>query len=255
MKKLIVAVAALTGISGAAVAADMPTKAPPVAVVAANWTGVYGGVGVGWMRSNVNWEWNDPALAAAFTPMRNHVDEGFFSGIVGAQYQVGSFVLGVEASMGSTIAGRFGSTTGDPTTTTCLATAAVACQTKVENVLTVGGRLGWAMNDWLIYGTGGWARASLRSQIAFVPITGLFDTDHSENHDGWFAGGGVEYMLAKTGGVDWIVGVDYKHIDVKSKLHVSSLDAFSSTGAFARNLDATADIVQARVTAKINPWG
>ena len=47
MKKLLVAGFVVAGLNGAAFAADMPLKAPPPAVVAANWTGFYVGVVAG----------------------------------------------------------------------------------------------------------------------------------------------------------------------------------------------------------------
>jgi opacity protein-like surface antigen len=88
MKKLPLALTAVTALSGSALAADLPariyTKAPPPAIVAPNWTGFYvfggGGSGIWNADSNVN-----DTVLGDFTRDEHMGGHGLF-GTVGAGY-------------------------------------------------------------------------------------------------------------------------------------------------------------------------
>jgi outer membrane immunogenic protein len=95
-RRLIAGVFALAA-GGQAFAADLPMPAPvpPQAYVPVvpfyNWTGFYIGINGGGALGNSNWL--DPVLGNS----GNFTTSGFLiGGTVGANYQVGSFVFGVE---------------------------------------------------------------------------------------------------------------------------------------------------------------
>jgi hypothetical protein len=86
----------------------------------------------------------------------------------------------------------------------------------------------------------------------------LFDvTEPNGRTTGWYAGGGVDYMLSQSRLLDMIIGIEYEHVDLGSHLLLSSVPAFLSFtagNAFNRNISATEDIVWGKITVKFNPW-
>jgi hypothetical protein len=64
-------------------------------------------------------------------------------------------------------------------------------------------------------------------------------------------------MLASTRLSDFLVGVEYEHVDLGSQLQLSSSSAplpFSVPNLLNRTVGATEDIVWGKVTVKFNPW-
>ena len=93
---------------------------------------------------------------------------------------------------------------------------------KITNLFTVGPRLGYAWDRFMIFATGGYASADLKT-AACSTVTGLCDqtslaisTVQSRN-SGWYAGGGFDYMVHKGPLVDVLLGLEYQHFDVGSK--------------------------------------
>ena len=170
MKKILLASVALFGFAGAASAADLPARAaPPAPIVAAvpvfTWTGFYVGV-------NAGYGWNDDADDVVFGDTTifgdSDNDGGFVGGAqIGYNYQIGSFVVGLEgdiqyADFGSvtyTFPAPIGAVEADPE----------------DWFGTVRARAGVAFDRALIYATGGFAFADDRS--------------------GWTLGGGLEYAF------------------------------------------------------------
>jgi outer membrane immunogenic protein len=246
----IAAVAVSVGSVQAASAADMPVKAAPPAAFAIapyNWTGFYVGGGVGWMHSSYDWRYTNPSPATCCAPFSASTDNAVGSLHVGAQYQWNQIVLGIEAAiMAANNSSRFASFTG------CVApnSLTIACQIQTRNIFTLGGRLGYAWNDWLLFGTGGWARGDVNSQLASG--TGLVFDQTSVRSNGWYAGLGVEYVLVKWSLLDVIVGAEYQHIDLGTTLHLSPLDGFSACppGVNCRDISAKEDLVRLRLSLK-----
>ena len=166
MKKILLASVALFGFAGAASAADLPVRAaPPAPMIAAvpvfTWTGFYVGVNAGY-----GWNANDSITVGGVTFDLD--DEGGFVGGVhaGYNYQIGSFVVGLEGDIQYADFGREGAFVVDGTTY------------DVDNsdwFGTVRARAGVAFDRALIYATGGFAFA--------------------DNASGWTVGGGVEYAF------------------------------------------------------------
>ena len=248
LSSLVIAIALAMG--GPAVAADMPVKAAPAPIAAApyNWTGWYIGANAGWAHDSYDWAYSNPAPATCCAPFSTSKNSWVYGGHTGFQVQWNQIVLGVEAALLSG-ARNFTNTVG------CVApnSLTLSCQLQRQTTLTAGGRLGWALNTWLIYVDGGFAQASIRSNL-FNAGT-FFDFTQARYH-GWYVGGGVEHVVYKGTLADLIVGLEYQHIDFGTKLHLSSLDGFTSCppGVNCRNIAAKDDILRARLSLKWNPF-
>jgi outer membrane immunogenic protein len=249
MRKMLLATVALMAVPAfqqAAVAADMPIKAP--AYVYHSWTGIYGDVDVGWMHDSENANWVNSAAPNSF---KQSGSEGAFGGHVGIQYQFGQIVLGVEGgimSPFSQVAHTGGPQAGCPN-------PAFTCQTGMQRFWTAGPRLGFVFNrDWLIYGTGGYARATTQVN-SFTTATGVQADGGNVTAGGWFAGAGIDYLINSTKLFDVLVGVQYEHVQVGSSTFLSAIDAGSPAGVNRRDISSVqADVVSAKLTVKINPW-
>jgi outer membrane immunogenic protein len=189
----LIGLAGAAAISGGAMAADLKTpvyKAPPAGVLPAayDWTGFYigGHVGYGWGQK----DWRDNfGLNASSTP------NGFLGGgQVGYNYQIGQYVLGIEAD---------GSWSGIKGGTTALG---AAIDNNVDWTSTVTGRAGMAFDRWLVYGKGGVAFAGDRFRTnRYTPAT----LEVTDTRVGWTVGAGVEYAFAPA----WSAKLEYNFMD------------------------------------------
>ena len=192
MKKYLLASVAALGLvaAGAASAADLPSRKGPVAAPvymppAFSWTGFYVGAnaGYGWGNVNANGWANVGDL------------DGFVGGgQIGYNYQMGQFVLGLEADLqGADLSS--GNNLG-------------LLNVKTDYFGTVRARVGVAFDRFMPYITGGWAYGNVKSSI---PAIG-FSSDRS--HTGGFAvGGGLEYAVTN----NIIAGVEYLYVDLGEK--------------------------------------
>jgi outer membrane immunogenic protein len=244
-------VAALLAVSAPAVAADMPVKAAPVVAAPYNWSGFYVGGNAGWIRDSFDWRYTNPSPPTCCAPFSQSVDDATFGGHAGLQVQFGRIVLGVETAVlaGSQSTASF---------TGCVApnSLTIACQIERQTTYTAGGRIGWAWDNWLLFGGGGGAWANVRSNLFAPGPPGLVFDMTVARYSGWYAGGGFEYVAYRGSLADIIVGAEYQHIDLGTKFHFAPLDGFapSPPGVNGRNISATEDLVRARVSVKWNPF-
>ncbi len=199
MKRVFVVLAAIAafGFVDAAFAADMPVKAPVYkAPVAApyDWTGLYAGINGGYGWDRLNW-----TNTAGDTSGDFNGRGWLFGGTLGANWQMPgtAFVLGVEGDWSWT------DVKATSTATACGAALGLSCETDVKWLATIRGRLGYAFDRFLVYGTVGAAFAKFSPSIGATP--GF--TDY--NDSGWTAGGGVEYALYDR----WSVKAEYLYMD------------------------------------------
>lgn len=189
------AVAALVLAPSAALAADMAVKAPvPVAIY--DWTGFYVGVSAGGSVGNSN---HIDAASGLGDAGGYNIKGGMVGGTLGYNWQVSNFVLGFEGDY--SWVSEYGSNSdigpapaalaaldgrGDPlfqsfTKETWLATARI--------------RLGYAVNNLLFYGTGGYAAAGVEAGVKDAG-TNVLLASASSTRSGWVAGGGLEWGFA-----------------------------------------------------------
>jgi outer membrane immunogenic protein len=201
---LLAAVAAF-GIASVASAADMPVKAPIMAPVY-NWSGFYvgGNVGYGWSDTEPGTiSFYDPAFVGSIAGI-NYSQKGIIGGAqAGYNYQLNNMVLGLEADFSGTgIKGSVTDTTNNYTSTT-----------HIDWLATVRARAGVVVDRALIYVTGGWAIAGVKTTLDDVYPAGIVTTTSSATHSGWTVGGGVEVALAG----NWTVKGEYLYVDLGSK--------------------------------------
>jgi outer membrane immunogenic protein len=173
-------------ISLPAEAADMQRvyKGPPRPVANfSNWTGFYLGIngGYGWGRSN----WDYPSGSSS--------PSGWLLGITaGFNYQINNFVLGIEGDLDWADINAGG---------VC---AAVACNIKSTYLATIRGRIGYNLDRFLPYITGGAAFAKVSADAPSLALAA------SSNRTGWTIGGGIEYAF--TGA--WSAKLEYLYVDL-----------------------------------------
>jgi outer membrane immunogenic protein len=197
MKRILMASALALAAGTQALAADLPPPmAPPPRAPAAyvpvapafTWTGLYLGLNGGFGFGSSKW-----TSAAGVATSSFSVDGFQVGGTIGGNYQINQLVLGLEGDFdwqnlrGSTPAG-----TGCPG----------SCDTSSNWIGTVRGRVGYAFDRVLVYGTGGGAFTDVRASQAALPWS-------SSTKVGWTAGGGLEYAFTD----NWTTKVEYLFAD------------------------------------------
>jgi outer membrane immunogenic protein len=182
-----------------AFAADLPPAPPPqvpaayvpVAPPVYNWAGIYIGINGGWGWGNGKWTAN--TATGVFSANAND-NGGFVGGTLGANFQTGQFVFGVEGDWDYS-----GINTGT-TSTLCLVSG--NCQTGNNWLSTVRGRAGWAADRALFYLTAGGAFANVQTALNGVTTT--------RTKAGWTAGLGAEWAFAN----NWTAKVEYLYVNL-----------------------------------------
>jgi high affinity Mn2+ porin len=203
-------------LDGPAIAADLPLKAP-ASTAADDWTGFYVGGHFGYATGTTNWTATDagaaiPTLNGSFDVFNSYdAFKGTGSYFVGLQagynYMLPSrFLVGFEADVSApnTLAG-----------TQAISSAIIGQASYNDTVLNFGtarGRIGYAFDQWLLYGTGGvaWTYDKLtRTQLAGTPVAGTAVVGTTEAallwRWGWAAGAGVEVPI----GPNWTAKLEY----------------------------------------------
>jgi outer membrane immunogenic protein len=200
-----------------------------------SWSGLYVGVNAG-----AEWGRIDGSLPSApGFPFNVDLDSRFvLGGHAGYQHQMGNWVLGVEGGYSNVTDSKFSS---NPAGASCA--NIFPCQARIDGIWQVGGRLGYAVDKWMVYGTGGWAQADVITRSApGIEVA-------SANHDGWFIGGGAEFALTK----NVIIGAEYLHYDFSAETQ-NTTPATTPAGVCplfcVRRIDPDADVVRARLTFK-----
>src|SRR5262252_8034241 len=201
MRRIIGALGVIIGISGSALAADLPPSPPPrapaVYVPAVlpiyNWAGIYVGVNGGWGWGNAKWT-ADAVGGFLGSTGSVHDNGGVVGGTLGANFQAGAFVFGVEGDWDYS-----GINTG---TTASICNFSGQCQTGNNWLATLRGRAGYAADRVLFYLTGGGAFANVQTTFNGVKTT------HTQS--GWTAGGGIEWAFAD----NWTAKVEYLYVNL-----------------------------------------
>ncbi|STX50992.1 Opacity protein and related surface antigens [Legionella busanensis] len=187
------------------------------------WSGFYVGGNLGgmwlsskWIYKNIN-PYDASGPSGPIIATTNRFDMSNVSG--GAQggfnYQLNQWVMGAELAYVWTDLSKTQSNVAQ-------AFSARGSQqivnTNIKGFFLATGRLGALINpDWLLYAKGGYARATIktsgRTLPALPPLNLNWNT--SKDHNGWVAGGGIEYQFMK----NITLGVEYNYIGLSNKLH------------------------------------
>lgn len=231
MKRLlgILTVVAVCVVGGTASAADMRrpfVKAPPPVVAPFSWTGFYIGAFAGGLWGDKDWlEIVGPVPGGVINPSY----DGFIGGgTLGFNYQIGSFVFGIEGDAGGSTASGY---------TRCISSPLIQCGVEVEAVAMLTGRIGFAWDRALVYAKGGgvWVWEDYP-----VGIGGAAPFTLSHDRSGWTIGGGFEYAFWNT----WSAKIEYNYLDLGT-------DRLNFQGAI-EDISQEAHIVKVGVNYRFN---
>jgi outer membrane immunogenic protein len=167
------------------IAAVAGTLAPAQAQVRDPWNGLYVGLHGGYAWQDVNGTFD--GLGAATNLSGFDLNGAIVGAQLGYNWQSGQFLLGIEGDA-STLAN------GDDHIAHPGVPGAATLGADMNYLASIRGRLGWAINNWLLYGTVGWgfSRFEFTENVPSVAFNGKQRFDDS----GIVYGGGVEWMLA-----------------------------------------------------------
>jgi outer membrane immunogenic protein len=217
LKKSLLASASLgAAFATGAQAADLPRKAPVLSPAPApwSWTGFYVGANIGavWGRDSVS---DDPTgspvanwIGLFSVGTANANSTGVIGGIqAGYNWQFSSLVVGIEGDI------SFSSRDHTVSVFAALPGAFDTYRSRLSTLGTVRGRIGWAFDRLLVYGTGGAAFASLKDEYIDPPTVAGFTASPRSGVTGWTAGGGVEYAFAD----HWTARAEYLHVGLPDR--------------------------------------
>lgn len=198
LKRALLGASALVLLAGTASAADLatryPVKAAPVPVQVFSWTGFYIGGNVGWGWADNTYDYTP--FASPTYSYNPGTSNGFTGGLqLGYNYQfVNNVVLGVEADFNWADINTSGVLVGGPL-------GGGVIDQKVDYFGTIRARLGYAVDRFLPYITGGVAYANTK-------YTDPFGLSDSNLKWGWTAGAGIEYAITN----NWTVKAEYLYL-------------------------------------------
>jgi len=225
------AASALLVACGTASAADLRVRAPaaPAAAVMApiyDWTGFYIGIQGGWGGGDANWHIHNGARLGSHS-----TSGGLIGGTAGINFQTGNFVFGIEGDF------AWANISGDRN-----CGGNWECRSKIESFGTVRGRVGYAWDALLVYGTGGLAMGDVNLR-EHETVTGD-RVSRTHFRTGWTAGGGVEWGFAP----GWSAKIEALYFDLGN----NDFDGWNNVRRL--RVDNTGVIVRGGVNWRFN-WG
>jgi outer membrane immunogenic protein len=195
MRSVLLSSLAIVAFAGAAVAADLPSsKSAPAYYAPApvfTWTGFYVGV-----------EGGADFLSTKGLGFGSSQTAGLIGGVVGYNYQINQFVVGLEANGGGVLGG--GQTSVNATAFNPYGL------TRSNNgyYADVRGRVGYAYDRALFYAAGGVAFGDVRTTYSNALIAAPIGVN--SNRTGYTIGAGVDYAFTP----NWIGRVEYRYTDL-----------------------------------------
>jgi len=233
VKKILLATVLVALGSAHAFAADLApytyTKAPVMADAAYNWSGFYAGLNAGgaFGKSDPGYSLSeDPTVGQIFGFSAAQLDgingvgqslglkpQGFTGGgQFGYNWQVSNIVTGVEIDFGSMRLNSSASSPLGPFPFQFFESANTTRSFQTDWLMTARGRLGWAVNNLLFYGTEGVAVTKIGTTNAFnlSAFSQNFNesTSTSQTKAGYVIGAGIEYGFAS----NWTLKGEYLHM-------------------------------------------
>jgi outer membrane immunogenic protein len=194
----------LAGLTVTANAADLPQAAPPYSPVpivspSYNWSGFYLGAMGGY-------GWSDQVTVDGFAVSNPDINGGFAGGTLGFNYQMPGtmFVFGFETDAAwSDIQHTVG------------VLGLASFQERIQSFGSVTGRIGVAVDRFLIYGKGGYGWADNQISATAFGLT----ASESHFHSGWTIGGGAEYAFYGP----WSAKVEYMFARYSQETYLQAL--------------------------------
>jgi outer membrane immunogenic protein len=256
MKKFLAVGCVLAISSFSAMAADMPFKTLPPPVPVFTWTGCYLGGNLGgiWrdtdnVRVGVVDGGSGAGAAVTAAAIPTAFDAGGVNWIVGGQtgcnYQIASWVLGVETDFSSGFNGSATVTTNVPP----FLPLTSSVSQDMSWIGTTRARAGWAWGNVLLYATGGVAYAKTSYAYALSGLasgsTNAVAVSDSATQLGWTAGGGLEWGFGA-----WSLRGEYLHYDLGIHTITAACSAViggcagTAPTSFSTHFGGTGDVVR-----------
>jgi outer membrane immunogenic protein len=224
---------AVTGVN-VVLAADLPQPLPQQMPVpffvppSYDWSGVYVGVSGGWGWGNA--KWTLPTTASGSVPDNG----GVVGGTLGANFQTGPFVFGVEGDWDYS-----GINTG---TTQSICNLTSNCQTGNNWLSTIRGRGGYAVDRVFVYLTAGGAFANIQTALNGVVTT--------RTQAGWTGGLGVEAAFAQ----NWTAKVEWLYVNLGNGTATCSTATCIANfgGPVTASVGLTENLIRVGVNYKFN---
>jgi outer membrane immunogenic protein len=214
--------------ASSAFAGDLPARTPayPLPPPAYDWSGFYAGGNLGgaWSYFDASTttvsnptppNYFNPASPAAIAAAgaQGMTPTGVTGGVqAGYNRQYGWLVVGGEVDVG--YLGLKGSGSGD-TAYSPGATGGFAVNSAVSTgwLVTARPRIGWALDNWLVYVTGGLAVGEVKGNFNFNDTNGATESGSlSSTKAGWTFGGGIEVGVQGP----WTLRAEYLRVDLGS---------------------------------------
>lgn len=293
----------LTGVaSAAALAADLPARVapppPPAPLPVFTWTGAYIGINAGYVDGLTRFDRttgflsnNNASLATGIRTSRHTVDDDGFTagGQIGYNYQLGNLggsgfgglgfggsgagiVVGVEADAAYTDLDRT-DTLSNTSNFGALVTPGAPPTTRVDQYRgsldflgTVRGRIGFAFDRLLVYGTGGFAYGDVNRRTTYygpnANSTPFFQGNNNGLKTGYAYGGGIEYALPANSFLSFLnffhssavtIKAEYLHYDLGSDTLTFPAVGAAATlglGGYSERVRTEGDIARAGINYK-----
>jgi outer membrane immunogenic protein len=234
--RLVAAAAIAVAAYRPALAADLPAPSlsPPLPAAIYNWTGFYLGINGGFGTGTSNWSDGVIGTTGSFP-----ISGFLIGGTAGVNYQIAEYVFGIEGDGDWTnLRGNSGSTCG---AISAVVAPPVGCQTQSQWLATVRGRVGYAFDRILLYGTAGAAFGNVQTGLN-PPST--FD---SAVEAGWTVGAGIEVAFAQ----NWTAKAEYLFVDLPNATCTTAANCGGAAGSI---VSFNENVIRAGINYKFGPW-
>ena len=251
MKRTLFAGALMIAATGSTLAADLPPPAcrPPPRAPAAyvpiappmyNWGGVYIGINSGYGFGTSSWT----VPAGDTGPGSINTSGALAGGTLGANFQTGQFVFGIEGD--GDWSDIKGSVTGTGSAACLGSGAACTYQTSNDWLATLRARAGVAWDRVLIYATGGGAAGAIKPNWTAPAFAGA---STSSSEFGWTAGAGLEFGITD----NVTAKIEYLYVDLQSSSFSCAATACAAAAVTAP-VSFQSSVVRAGLNLKFNPF-
>ena len=248
MKRMLFAGALLLAATGSTLAADLPPAMPPpppprapaayvpVIPVQYNWGGVYIGLNGGYGFGSSDEQWT--ALGFLNDSGNFNIQGGLVGGTLGANFQAGQFVLGIEGD---------GDWTNIKGSTSSTNISCALCQTSNSWLATLRGRAGVAWDRVLIFATAGGAAGNINSSI---PAAAPYLAGSSSSTEfGWTVGAGLEFGITD----NLTAKIEYLYIELQDS-SFSCTAALCGATVTSVPFSFQTSVARAGLNLKFNPF-
>jgi opacity protein-like surface antigen len=200
-------------------------SAEAVSAAERDWNGFYLGGHLGYGQARVQADFAVPPASLFSTD--DTLRGGLFGGQAGYNFQRGALVIGIEADAAY-------STQKTDSTHVCLTPACGAVDLTFANeqevtwLATLRGRVGYAFDRWLVYGTGGVGGGGFKSKHSVSTTLSSVTKVETNDQLAWVAGAGVEVALS----AKWSLKFEYLYMalpDLKSSYTLAGVGLITET--------------------------